>query len=66
MTGVSTQLTAFSQAGSNPPGDSTTSQALSAAPQEGSSLVASQAGRFPPSRGQHYFPGSQYSLQGRK
>ena len=68
--GVSTQLTAFSQAGSqagsNPPRDNTTSQAVSAVPWEGSSLVASQAGRFPPYQGQHYFPGSQHILLGRK
>ena len=52
------------QAGSHPPGDSTTSQAVSVAPWEG--LVASQAGRCSPCQGQHYFPDSQHSFQGRK
>ena len=65
ITWVSTQSSfSSSQAGSHPPRDSATSQAVGTAPWEG--LVASQAGRCSPSWGQHYFPGSQHSFQGRK
>ena len=50
------------QAGAHLPGDSAASG--SAVSRGGSSLVPSQAGRFP-SQGQHYFPGRQHNLLGK-